>query len=174
MGRRKGLLPWRGESLLRAHVRRGREMGLEVHVVLGPDLAAHLAELPPDVRWTWNGRYAVTEMLDSLLLGLEGCTDALVTPVDVPPAAPDTLRGLLAAGGDAVPTWQGRDGHPVRVVTPSGEHPRVRLDVRLRGATRVPVDDPAVCANLNTPEDLMAWSDWVAAETEPLVGRGLR
>ncbi len=152
------MLPWRGEPLLRAHAVQGRKLGLEVHVVLGPDLAAHLAVLPPDVRWTWNARYASSEMLDSLLLGLEGLGDALVTPVDVPPAAPDTLRALLAAGESAVPTWQGRDGHPVRVVAPRGVHPRARLDERLRHALRIPVDDPGVCANLNTPEDLVTWS----------------
>ncbi len=157
MGTPKGLLPWRGEPLVRAHALRAQALGLDVHVVLGPALAAHLAVLPAGTRWTWNARYASTEMRDSVLLGLEGLRDALVTPVDVPPVNPATLRALLDAGGDAVPSWEGRDGHPVRVVSPSGLHPRMRLDVRLRAAVRIPVDDPGVCANLNTPEDRAAW-----------------
>ncbi len=167
MGTRKGLLPWAGEPLLRAHVLRAREVGLDVRVVLGPDLAAHLAVLPPGVGWVWNARHAHSEMLDSVSLGLDGLRDAVVTPVDVPPVRAATLAALLAVEGDAVPTWEGRDGHPVRVVAPTGAHPRVRLDLRLRDARRVPVDDPGVCANLNTPADLAVWQARLTGRAAP-------
>ena len=56
--------------------------------------------------------------------------------------------------GNAVPTWRGQPGHPVRLVAP---HPRVRLDHRLRDAARISVEDPDCVRNLNRPGEWEAW-----------------
>ncbi|MEN9784951.1 MAG: hypothetical protein RLZZ299_215 [Pseudomonadota bacterium] len=159
MGTPKGLLSWGGRPLLSAHVEAAHAAGLRVRVVLGAADDAHRSVLPADVEVVHNLRWAETDMAESVALGLEGLAAALVMPVDTPVPRPDTLRRLADQPGCAVPTWQGRDGHPVRVA----RMPRVRwppegrLDAWLREAPRVPVDDPAVAGNLNTPESLRTW-----------------
>jgi CTP:molybdopterin cytidylyltransferase MocA len=154
MGSPKGLLPIDGVPLLRAHVDALRAAGLPVTVVLGPRVAEHVALLPPGVRVVVNLAWARTEMADSAAMGLDGRGDALLTPVDTPPPAAATLRALCATPGPAVPTWRGQPGHPVRLCAP---HPRARLEARLAGATRVPVDDPDCVRNLNRPDEWTAW-----------------
>lgn len=159
MGTPKGLLDLGGVPLLRAHVDAFAAAGLDTTVVLGPHAAAHLAVLPAGTRVVLNLRWDRTEMADSAAMGLVDLGDVLLTPVDAPPAAPETLRRLLAVEGTAVPAWDGRDGHPVRLAAP---HPPGRLDARLAGAVRVPVEDPDCVANLNRPED---WEAFVRAWT---------
>ncbi len=154
MGASKALLSVEGTPLLRRHVNAFAAQGLPVRVVLGPALAEHLAVLPDGTGVVWNARWAVTDMATSVAMGLDGIGDALVTPVDAPPADPDTLAALVRADGPCVPCHGGRDGHPVRVRAP---HPQVRLDVRLADATRVEVEDPECVTNLNDADAFRAW-----------------
>lgn len=160
MGRPKGLEPWRGIPMLRAHVEAAFAAGLHVRVVLGPEVARHIEVLPPGVEVIWNAAWARTDMATSAWMGLQGLAWALVTPVDVPPPSRILLNALLRQDGPAVPTHDGRDGHPVRVhADDEGVHPRTRLDLRLRSARRVPVDDASVLGDLDTPEDWRAALD---------------
>ncbi len=154
MGRPKGLLSLDGVPLLRAHVDAYLEAGLPVTVVLGRAAREHVETLPKHVRIIFNLDWARTEMSHSAAIGLAGAGDALLTPVDVPPVRADTLARLLSTPGPAIPTWQGAPGHPIRLCAP---HPAVRLDLRLAGATAVPVDDPDCVRNLNRPEEWAAW-----------------
>jgi CTP:molybdopterin cytidylyltransferase MocA len=156
MGRPKGLLTTpAGTPLLRAHADVLAQAGCSVTVVLGYEAEAHRAVLPPEVRVLVNAAWDRTDMAASAALALEGAGVVLLTPVDAPPARPETIARLLAAAGDAVPSFEGRDGHPVKLVPP---HPPGRLDLRLGAATRVPVDDPDCVRNLNTPDDWDAWT----------------
>ena len=154
MGQPKGLLDLGGVPLLRAHVETLRRAGLRVRVVLGFAAEAHTAVLPADVEIVVNAAWATTGMAESAAFGLRGLGVTILTPVDAPPAAPDTLAALLAASGDAVPCHDGRDGHPVRLQPP---HPPGRIDLRLAAAPRLPVADPDCVRNLNTPDEWAAW-----------------
>ncbi len=140
--------------MLRAHVDAASAAGLHVRVVLGPEVARHVEVLPPGVEVVWNAAWARTDMATSAWMGLRDLAWALVTPVDVPPPSLELLEALLRQDGPAVPTHDGRDGHPVRVhADDDGTHPRARLDERLRSALRIPVGDASVLGDLDTPED---------------------
>jgi CTP:molybdopterin cytidylyltransferase MocA len=154
MGTSKGLLDIGGVSLLRAHTDAFSALGIPSRVVLGTSVPEHLRVLPTGVSVVWNARWANTDMAVSVELGLDGLSDALVTPVDAAPPSPATLRALLDASGACVPTFDGRDGHPVRV---RGPYRGGRLDLCLRDAPRVPVPDPHCLVNLNDPAALRAW-----------------
>lgn len=154
MGSPKGLLDVAGVPLVCRHVDRFWAVGLDVIVALGAYEAEHRAVLPNGTRVIVNPAWATTSMSDTASLALHDLGVALLTPVDTPPARPETLRALLALEGDAVPTFRGEPGHPVRLAPP---HPRGRLDVRLRTAARFPVADPECLLNLNTPAD---WARW--------------
>ena len=115
MGVPKALLDWGGVPLVAAHVRALGPWASEVVVVTGADAAAVAAAASP-ARAVRNEAWDVTHPIDSLrcaLRTLAGAGRALVTPVDVPPAAESVLRALASASGAAVPTFAGRDGHPV-------------------------------------------------------------
>jgi molybdenum cofactor cytidylyltransferase len=89
-----------------------------------------------------------------------------VLPVDHPLVDPATIEELLAAfdgepAAALVPTYQGRRGHPVllgRALFPEVLEPDLPEGVRTvlrRDPTRVrevPVDDPGVLIDLDTPE----------------------
>ena len=101
-----------------------------------------------------------------------GANRVWVLPVDVPCPDSETFSALLAAADDrrvlaCVPVHAGCGGHPVlldrRVFTRfehlAADDPEARLDKQIRklevsSIRRVDVDDPAVCLDLNTPEDL--------------------
>lgn len=157
MGAPKGLLRLDGRPLILAHIAAFEAAGLSVRVVLGAHADAYRAVLPDGVEVVENPAWATTDMAASLAIGLGGLARALVHPVDVPPPAADTLRALLALPGDAVPTWAGSPGHPVRLDGPLA--PGQRLDARLAGARRVAVADPDCVRNLNTPGEWAAFLD---------------
>lgn len=174
MGRPKGLLEYRGGTWLEAQVKVLQSQGIErVVLVLGADAGAYEAvmarlsgveaRLNPDPD---RGPFS------SLQVGLEGITGSCwVSPLDVP--IMDDLNGFsvaLSADEDAVvPTFEGRGGHPVllsepfiqRLLAVDPASPAARLDHQLRLAKtiRVPVSDPRVVLNLNTPE---AWAAFTA------------
>lgn len=154
MGRPKALLPVGGIPLVNLHVARLRACGLRVTVVLGAYADDIAAVLPAGVSRCVNPRWEETGPAESAALALAGLGPAVLTPVDVPPARVADLLRLMAAPGPAVLTHGGRDGHPVRLDPP---HLADRLDHRLRGALRIPVDDPARILNLNTPDEFFAW-----------------
>ncbi|MSQ01426.1 MAG: hypothetical protein EXR71_05970 [Myxococcales bacterium] len=159
MGANKALLDVDGSPLLIRHIETFRALGLRVHVVLGCDAERIARALPTGVVVHHNHRWADTGLAESAAIALVGTGAAILTPVDVPPATLGDVRRLLDAAGPAVLTYRGADGHPVRLDPP---HERGRLDRRLVGATRIPVDDPARILNLNTPDQ---WESWLKARS---------
>ena len=128
-----------------------------------PGAPADLIESAPD-----------SPMFESVRRGVEHTTRAglpphiFVLPVDVPAASRATWADLAAAAatGAAVPVFDGRRGHPVCLSAPWLERvllPRLliaaRLDELIAGdRTEVPVTDPSVIMNLNTPDDFRRWA----------------
>jgi CTP:molybdopterin cytidylyltransferase MocA len=111
----------------------------------------------------------------SLVCGLALCVDApgaWVLPIDVPLASAKTLEALVhalvvtAGASAALPTLDGRGGHPVLLAASFAERVRsiprdteyARLDWQLRALDasaliRVTVHDAEVCLNLNRSAD---------------------
>ena len=161
MGRPKALLDLDGESLVAAHVRSLRTVCDVVIVVVNATVpvqvdALVLVNFNPDA-----------QMIDSLRLALlhHAAEHVIVTPVDVPPAAPDTLRRLLDVGPPAVPIdAHGAAGHPVVIDADTAAAIRARipeggLRTLLTGARRVPVADPDVALDFDDPH---AWASYLA------------
>jgi CTP:molybdopterin cytidylyltransferase MocA len=109
------------------------------------------------------------DMFASLKIGLEILMKsddwqwAAVLPVDHPLAGAETVRALALAGSAAViPSFNGKHGHPVcvarsvveKIVGGELKGPTLREVLRTVGAVNVPVNDPGVVSNCNTPEAL--------------------
>jgi molybdenum cofactor cytidylyltransferase len=174
MGRDKALLPWRDGTFLSAAIRALQPATELVIVVAGanapqlqPIADAHAAFLVvnPDPQ---QGQFS------SLQVGLQevlnrGRDAAIVTLVDRPAADVETVQQVRSAFlvsdeqvWAVVPDYQGKHGHPyvigremieafLRAPTPSSardvEHAN-QAHIRY-----VPVNDPLVTANVDTPEE---------------------
>lgn len=161
MGGSKARLLVSGVPLVMTHVIRLREAG-----------AANVLAVvrPQDERVVADGaRLALSTEPDqsgSLARGLDrlvtGDDVIVVAPVDTLPASVETIRALVRAviGGAAaaVPTHQGRGGHPVVVrasVLRAGAGRPLRDVLVELGSARasVAVPDPAVLTDLDEPAD---------------------
>jgi CTP:molybdopterin cytidylyltransferase MocA len=109
------------------------------------------------------------DMFASLVIGLgrlvehPGWRIVSVLPVDHPLVGPDTVISLAnATARAAIPSFNGKHGHPVCLVRSVVETilegkligPTLREVLRSVDAVDVPVDDPGVITNCNTPEAL--------------------
>ncbi len=172
-GEPKALLRIGPESALERIVRLLEVAGVpRIRVVVGAHADRIRAAVAPSLRdrieWLAHPEWA-SGRTGSVGRGLVDLSDEEVVlwPVDHPLVAPGTLPSLLAvADRDLIATWilpqyGGRGGHPVVLKSPAWrlvaelrpDEPLNRLLPRLGPAVRrVPVDDPAVVVNLNTPE----------------------
>ena len=98
-----------------------------------------------------------------------GWGDAMVTLVDRPPAASGTLRKLVDefqkkdhSVWAIVPDYQGKHGHPILIGremieaflrAPATANAREIEHANQKRIAYVTVDDPAVAANVDTPEE---------------------
>ncbi|HEY3816371.1 MAG TPA: nucleotidyltransferase family protein [Polyangiaceae bacterium] len=171
MGQPKGLVDFAGRPWIETQLDAVR--GRRVVVVLGHDAARYREALPDLAK---RAELVVNPEPDrgpfsSLQVGLAACEPGgkpvFVLPVDVPAASAAlwaALEQALAPGLDAaIPTFDGRGGHPVLLAPPflgrlralDPASPEARLDVQLRSAKAalVPAGDARVRMNLNAPED---------------------
>lgn len=175
MGRDKALLPWRGGTFLSSAIRALQPVTDLVIVVAG----ANAVDLTPVVYanaafWVVNP-YPERGQFSSLQVGLQevlnrGRDAAIVTLVDRP--APDVatiklLKDEFLAASDrvwaVVPEHAGKHGHPIVIrremisaflnapPTSSARDIEHSLQQHVR---YLPVNDPLVVANVDTPEDL--------------------
>jgi molybdenum cofactor cytidylyltransferase len=178
MGRDKALLPWppqsQTETFLSAAIRLFFPVVDVVLVVVGknqdalaPVIYAHGAGLlvNPDPS---RGQFS------SLRIGLQevrnrGRDAAMVTLVDRPPVRPETIETLQAAFDHAIaerkwaviPEYHGQHGHPILLANemleafleaPETSTAREVEHAHLKEIAYIPVDDPFVAVNVNTPE----------------------
>jgi molybdenum cofactor cytidylyltransferase len=174
MGSDKALLPWRGGTFLSAAIRALQPATDLVIVVAG----ANADTLTPIVNA--NAAFMVINpdpgqgQFSSLRIGLQevlnrGRDAAIVTLVDRPAAGEATIERLrdefLAADDEiwaVVPEYAGKHGHPIVIGremmsafldAPESSSAR-EVEHSLQSHIRyVPVDDPMVAANVDTPED---------------------
>lgn len=161
MGQPKALLEVEGRTLIEAHVAQLRSMVDAVTVIVRPEVAARLPSL--DARVVARATSSQAASLASALVGFDAHV-WVVTPVDLVPPQPETLRMLLAAltdGIDAVtPEHAGRGGHPVvvraAVLAPYRAGAMLPLRERLGQVRRakIVVDDPGVLGDLDFVEDV--------------------
>lgn len=176
MGEPKALLTYRGTTFLETILQACRALGLKRRiVVLGPDgdrilqgadLSGETVVYNPD---------PASGPLQSVQLAIRQILDhpveaVLVWHVDRPHVGIATVQALIDRfldGGPAIvaPVFSGKRGHPVlfgrtvfrellSVPPANGARQVVRADAA-RVAT-VPVNDPAVCEDIDTPDDYAA------------------
>ena len=127
-----------------------------------------------------NEAYASTQMFDSAKIGLsylrDKCDQILFTPVDIPLFTALTVTKLLESGVPlACPVCEGKTGHPLlissslldTILSDSGENGLQGAISRCGVAmTQVPVEDPGVLHDADTPED---YQSLLAYHNEQLV-----
>jgi molybdenum cofactor cytidylyltransferase len=185
MGSDKALLPWPppapgvepGETFVSAAIRALSPFTDQVIVVAGNNESAlapvvyaaggSLVRNPsPELGQFSSLRVGLREVLN---LGRDG---AMITLVDRPPASSFTLETLRAAFQTApsevwavVPEYSGRHGHPFLagremieafLRAPATSTARDVEHQHSNHISYVPVDDPRVAMNVNTPEDYAA------------------
>ena len=174
MGRDKALLPWRDGTFLSAAIRALQPATELVIVVAGanaptlePVANAHAAfmVINPEPE---RGQFS------SLQVGLQevlnrGRDAAIVTLVDRPAAELETVQQIKAAflASDeriwaVVPEYGGKHGHPIVIGremieaflrAPAGSTARDVEHAHQNHIRYLPVNDPLVTANVDTPED---------------------
>lgn len=158
------------------------ELGLDpVVVVAGPHhgpISHELHDLRVEVVNSEEWYLGRTASVQAGLRALPAGSDVLLWPVDHPFVSARTLERLTAARDtDAlglwfVPTYQDQGGHPVLWKEPvRKEVLELRPDAPIRAlipelgpqVRRVPVDDPGVVSNIDTPEQYRdAFDAWLA------------
>ena len=173
MGRQKLLLPWRGRAIIADVVDRARAAASQVVVVTGHEAAATTDALAGrDVHLVHNPDYAAGEMISSVKAGVaalpRACAAFFLVLGDQPGVAARTFERLIDAWRDhpearvISPTWNNRRGHPVLFSAAGiGEILDLPAEATLKtyvsryaggGSIEVEVDDPAICADVDTPE----------------------
>lgn len=192
MGRLKPLLPFGDKPMLaRVSENLAAAGAAPVIVVTGhaaPDIVAALRASGSrdanggDLLCAHNADYAAGGMLSSVQTGVralpEDAEAFLLALGDQPMVRPATLRALLRArretGAPIVrPVHGGRRGHPVLfdarcapdiLALPAGATLKTYVTQRRAEAVEVAVDDAAVLADVDTPEDyqraLREWPEW--------------
>jgi molybdenum cofactor cytidylyltransferase len=179
MGRDKALLPWppaaARSTLLSGMIELLQARSELVFVVAGKNADSLRPVVDAAAGYLIVNRHPERGQFSSLQVGLQevlnrGRDAAIVALVDRPPAQPNTLARLCEAFHDAyesgtwaiVPEHGGRHGHPILIGREMIEaFLRAPADSTARDVEHslqahiqyLPVDDPNVVANLDTPED---------------------
>jgi molybdenum cofactor cytidylyltransferase len=181
MGKDKSLLAWppdttdKGSTLLSAALRSLSVFSNRVIVVAGKNASAITSVVEAGGGFLTINPGPERGQFSSLQCGLQevlnhGHDAAMITLVDRPPVKPSTLErlrgefdGALSRGKwAAVPECDGRHGHPFLIgremieaflTAPVTANAREIQHLHQARIQFVPVDDPDVTTNLNTPED---------------------
>jgi molybdenum cofactor cytidylyltransferase len=174
MGRDKALLPWRDGTFLSAAIRALQPVTELVIVVAGANAASVSPIADSQAAFLVVNPNPQQGQFSSLQLGLQevlnrGRDAAIITLVDRPPAEGEIIEQLKAVflASDEqvwamVPEFGGKHGHPIVI---GREMIEAFLRAPLHSSARdvehatqahiryLPVNDPLVVANVDTPED---------------------
>jgi molybdenum cofactor cytidylyltransferase len=185
MGRDKALLPWKDSNFLGSGIDMLNAVSELVLVIAGDNAAAIKPTVDTKAGFLFVNPQPENGQFSSLQRGLrevlnKGCDTAIVTLVDRPPVAAKSLLKLVHAFRElspqgkwvVVPDFEGRHGHPIII---SREMIEAFLSSPMTATARevehanqdrivyIPVDDPMVTANVDTPEQ---YNTLVAATTQ--------
>ncbi len=173
MGYPKALLEFRGRTFLQSILEASSALGIQRRIVVfGPNgdkiLKNHDLH---DVTVVWTKEFEAGP-IGSIRAAIRAIQPhpvdgLLVWPVDMPHVTIATVETLLdgfraGRAAIAVPTFEGKSGHPVifgRAVfeelldTPDGEGANAVVHADPGRVLKVEVDDPAVVEDLNTPSE---------------------
>ncbi len=170
MGRPKALLELDGVPLVASHRAAYAAHTTRVAVVVGAR-AADVSRAAGGLV-VHNPDWATSHPADSLRLALTQLDirgPCFVSPVDTPPPLDSTLETLIATGADSVPvSAKGQPGHPVLIGAATVRRirdaaPDGGLRALLADASRVPVPDPLVHLDFDTPARWRAFLQALAA-----------
>jgi molybdenum cofactor cytidylyltransferase len=174
MGRDKALLPWHNSTFLSAAIRSLQSVTELVIVVAGVNEANLEPIVNAEAAFVVRNPNPELGQFGSLQCGLRevlnrGRDAAIVTLVDRPAPSPQTvdqLKDAFVSGNDAlwavVPEHAGRHGHPIVVGremieaflrAPAASSAREVEHAHQQHVAYLAVGDPAVVANVDTPED---------------------
>ncbi len=176
MGRPKPLLPCGSTTFLGAILATLAAARVDViRIVLGHGAdEIQDAFVLPDVVWAINEDHA-SGMLSSVCFGVRALPSSvdpfLLWPVDHPLVTAATIARLIEKRGKtgrgiAIPSYEGQRGHPVIFASRMREailsaSPAIGLRAvaadRPNDVIEVPIDDPGVVADVDSPEDFERW-----------------
>ena len=172
MGQPKALLIWEGVTLIDYQTASLLSGGVtDVVVVLGHEAARIESNYKmPNVQYVVNSNYRQGRST-SILAGLRkvesNATSIMLLGVDQPrpPSIITTVLDCHKANQALItsPRYQGRGGHPLvfsaslrselEAITEDHQGIRALFKTHPNDITEVPIDDPIVCLDLNTPEE---------------------
>jgi CTP:molybdopterin cytidylyltransferase MocA len=172
MGKPKALLPYRGRTFLDTILDACRALGLQQRiVVLGYDADNILSGIDLSEATVLTNPAPESGPIGSIRVGIQAILNhpvegALVWHVDRPHVAIATIEALLdrfRQEGEplVVPSYQARRGHPVifgravfeeLLAVPDDQGARAVVRSDPSRVAVVPVDDPAVTEDIDTPE----------------------
>ena len=172
MGKPKALLPYRGRTFLDTILDACRALGLQQRiVVLGDDADNILSGIDLSEATVLTNPAPERGAIGSIRVGIQAILNhpvegALVWHVDRPHVAIATIEALLdrfRQEGEpiVVPSYQARRGHPVifgravfeeLLAVPDDQGARAVVRSDPSRVAVVPVDDPAVTEDIDTPE----------------------
>lgn len=184
MGQPKALLPFKGKTFVEIIVSLYEGLRVPWIVVLGTEhrRVRSLVTLPDDAVLV-NPRPELGPLF-SLQLALRslpsGVTGLLLHPVDHPLVQPGTVAALLEAHRNEpeailLPRHGDRRGHPALfprsrfedlLAAPLEEGARWVIRHCSESVKEIPVSDPGITRNINTPEDFARWVDAADAEID--------
>ncbi len=161
----KPTLPLLGKTIIENCIEPMYDLCSRIIVVVGhrKDEIIRVLQSYSKVQVVFNPDYE-GEMLVSVKLGIRHVTEDrfFIVPADYPFIRRTTYQRLLEARGDIViPTFCGRSGHPVLIMSyhipglldVNEVHYSLRDYIQQVGATRVDVNDPGIRFDIDTESD---------------------
>jgi molybdenum cofactor cytidylyltransferase len=173
MGSPKALLHYHGQTFIGRICTTFLTAGVdELIVVLGARAEEIARALPvhPALRTVVNSRYAQGQ-LSSLMVGIGALSPeseaAVVNLVDHPMVSSETIKAVIASFRASplpivIASYQGKRGHPVLfsgqvygeiLAAPLDQGAKVVVRKDPARVREVPLDDPGILADIDTPED---------------------